>query len=66
MNSEKDIKDIKVFDTYRDALADYFDRLSIWVENTTILPNNLKLIWSTDRTLTNIVQIESFSMNVEK
>lgn len=66
MNSEKDIRDIKMFDTYRDALVDYFDRLSVWVENTTILPNNLKLIWSKDGTLTNIVQIESYIMRVEK
>lgn len=66
MKSEKDITDIKMFDSYREALIDYFYRLSYWVDNTTIRPNDLKLIWSKDGTLTDIIQIESFVMKVER
>lgn len=66
MNSEKDIKDIRTFDNYREALIDYFERLSYWLDHTNVLPTNLKLIWSKDGTLTEIVQIESCYMKVER
>ena len=66
MKSNKEIQDIRSFDNYREALIDYFERLAHRIENTTILPNDLKLIWAKDETLTEIVQVESYSIKIER